>query len=354
MKKLLAILLVCLMSLSTVTFAADFADTEGHWALTAINNAAENGLITGSDGKFYPDDNMTRAEMATIVVRAFGATADADISDFTDVKTSDWFYASMSKAVAMGAFNGSDGKLNPENSITRQEAFVVLSRVFGLAINEKVDVTILDQFSDRELIEDWAETDVAAIIASGYVGGSDGMLNPTANITRAEFAAVMDRLIKYYIDEETTEIPEDGNVMIRKGDLKLADADTKKMVVIGDGVGESEMSIINSHLDGVLVVRAGKKVAIDGRYAHVKILRPGIRVEGAVRLPGESLDAERVHKAYIWKDSVFSSFTSLGEPDKAETEETKEAETVEEVEKVEEAEEVEEVIEKAEDTIDEK
>ena len=127
MKKILALILVCLMSVSTVAFAADFSDVEGHWAINAISNAAENGLITGSEGRFYPDDNMTRAEMATIVVRAFGATEDADISEFTDVLPTDWFYASMSKAVAMGAFNGSDGKLNPENSITRQEAFVVLS-----------------------------------------------------------------------------------------------------------------------------------------------------------------------------------------------------------------------------------
>ena len=341
MKKLLAILMVCAMALSTTAFAASFSDIEGHWAAEAIENAANNSLITGSEGKFNPNNNMTRAEMATIMVRACGATEDADISEFSDVTPADWFYSSVSKAVAMGAFNGSDGKFNPNNSITRQEAFVVLSRVFGLAVNEQVDVSVLNQFSDADMVADWAMNDVAAIISAGYVGGSDGKLNPEANITRAEFAAVMNRLIKYYIDEETTTIPTDGNVMIRVGGLKLDGVDTEHMVVIGDGVGESEMSIINSHLDKNLVVRAGKTVRIDGRYAHVKIIRPGIRVEGAVRLPGESYDAEKVHKAYIWKDSVFSSFTTMGEAEAPEetveettedaTEDASEDATVEEV-----------------------
>ena len=322
MKKFLAIMMVCVMAVSTTAFAAEFVDIEGHWATAAIENAAENGLITGSEGRFNPDNNMTRAEMATIMVRACGATADADISEFTDVTTDDWYYASVSKAVAMGAFNGSDGRFNPNNSITRQEAFVVLSRVFGLAINNTVDASILNQFKDGDQVADWAKNDVAAIISEGYVGGSNGMLNPNANITRAEFAAVMDRLVKYYIDDpDTTTIPSDGNVMIRVGGLKLNGADTDKMVVIGDGVGETEMSIINSYLDDVLVVRAGKTVKLDGRYAHVKIIRPNLRVEGVIRSKGESYDTEKVHKVYIWKDSVFSSFdTGLGNEEPAGTE----------------------------------
>ena len=318
MKKIIALLLVCIMAVSTTAFAADFVDIEGHWAAGAIENAADNGLIMGSDGRFNPNNNMTRAEMAAIMVRACGATAEADISEFTDVTANDWVYSAVSKAVAMGAFNGADGKFNPMNPITRQEAFLVLSRVFGLAINEKVDTAILDSFKDGNLVADWAKNEVAAIVEAGYVSGSNGMLNPNANISRAEFAAVMDKLVKYYIDDaEATTIPGDGNVMIRVGGLKLNGVDTDSMVIIGDGVGEATMSITDSHLDGKLVVRGGKTVAIDGRYANVKIIRPNIRVEGAVRLPGESYDAEKVHKVYIWKDSVFSSFTPLGEPEKA-------------------------------------
>ncbi len=298
MKKLLAILMICVMSVSSAVFAADFVDMPDDWSTAAIENAVANGLLTGDGGYVYPNNNMTRAEMATIMVRACGATNDADISAFTDVSTDDWFYSSMSKAVAMGAFNGSDNKLSPDNNITRQEAFVVLSRVFALDVNDDVDTSVIDTFKDGNMVADWAKSGVAAIISKGYVGGADGKLNPTANITRAEFAVVMDRLVKYYIDDpETTTLPADGNVMIRVGGLKLDGVTTEKMVVIGDGVGTSEMSIANANLTESLVVRGGANVLVDGAFAHIKIIMPNLRVEG---------NPSKIKKVYVCKNSTYS------------------------------------------------
>lgn len=300
MKKILALILVMLMSVSTVAFAADFVDMpeDGHWSKSAIVNAVENGLLTGSGDYVFPEKNMTRAEMATIMVRACGATADADISAFTDVATEDWFYSSMSKAVAMGAFTGSDNKLNPNNYITRQEAFVVLSRVFGLEKARTIDATVLDAFSDKDQVADWAKNGVAAIIENGYVGGANGKLNPTANITRAEFAVVMDRLVKYYIDDpQTTTIPADGNVMIRVGGLRLDGVATDKLVVIGDGVGSSEMIVSNASFDGALVVRGGEKVSVDGAFADIRVVVPNIVVEG---------NPKNIKRVYVCKGSTYS------------------------------------------------
>ena len=283
MKKILALALACLMLLSTSVFAATFSDmpADDHWATAALNNAVNNGLLTGSNGRVYPENNMTRAEMATIIARACGAEKDADISAFTDVTTDDWFYASMSKAVAMGAFNGSEGKLRPNNNITRQEAFVVLSRVFGLNVGE-ISVDVLDTFKDGSKVADWAKTSVAAIIQKGYVGGANGMLNPLDNITRAEFAVVMDRIIKYYIDDiDATTIPTDGNVMIRVGGLKLDGFETDKMVVIGDAVGESKMVVSNAKISDLLVVRGGSQVNVDGEFADIRIVMPNITLSGS-------------------------------------------------------------------------
>ncbi len=303
MKKILALILVCVMSMTTAVFAADFADMpeDGHWAKAALENAVENGLLAGSNGYVLPNDNMTRAQMATIMVRACGAVKDADISEFTDVKVTDWFYSAMSKAVAMGAFNGSGGKLNPNNNITRQEAFVVLSRVFGLSVNETVDTTVLDQFKDKGKVASWAQKDVAAIISAGYVGGSNGMLNPLANITRAEFAVVMDRLVKYYIDDpNTTTLPTDGNVMLRVGGLKLDGVTTDKLVVVGDGVDTAEMSISNCVLTGPFVIRGGSIVSGKGEFKNAKIIRPGICFSAK---PATTTDNNGVHKIYIEEGS---------------------------------------------------
>jgi len=305
MKKVLTLIFVCVMLLSTAVFAADFADMPeaDHWATAALQNAVSNGLLTGSDGHIYPENNMTRAEMATIIARACGAEKDADISAFTDVSTEDWFYASMSKAVAMGAFNGSGDKLNPNNPITRQEAFVVLSRVFGLNTEEEIPTTVLESFTDSDKIDDWAKEGMAAIISKGYVGGSDGKLNPLANITRAEFAVVMDRMVKYYIDDpETTTIPTDGNVMIRVGGLKLDGVETDQMVVIGDAVGSSEISIANSNLSDLLIVRGGSTVNVDGKYSDIRVVMPNITLAGA---------PDGIKNIYTCPGSVYSLGTIL-------------------------------------------
>lgn len=279
MKKIIA-LIVSILAVTQLSFAAEFVDMPDNWATGALERAAENGLLTGSDNHIYPDNNLTRAEMATIVARAFGATKEADISAFTDVKPADWFYQSMSKAVAMGAFTGSGSSLNPTAPITRQEAFVVLSRVFSINLNPDIDETVLNDFSDAAEIADWAKKPLAAIIQSGYVGGSNGRLNPNNKITRAEFAAVMDRLVKTYIDDPSAAFPTEGNVMVRVSGVNLSGLSGDRMIIIGDGVGANDvMTIDNANLAGLLLIRSGKEVTVDGTFGRVRVVIPGVTLK---------------------------------------------------------------------------
>ena len=90
--------------------------------------------------------------MATIITRAFGAKDKGKISKFSDVKVSDWFYDSMSKAYKMGVIKGYNNKLNPNDPITRQEAFVMIARAFRL---ESADL-VNKSFTDTGQIADWA------------------------------------------------------------------------------------------------------------------------------------------------------------------------------------------------------
>lgn len=57
-----------------------------NWSTAALKHAVENGLLQGADGKIMPDDKLTRAQLVTIIVRAFGATEKGDIEHYTDVK----------------------------------------------------------------------------------------------------------------------------------------------------------------------------------------------------------------------------------------------------------------------------
>jgi hypothetical protein len=303
MKKIIALVLACVLALSTVVFAADFKDMPNDWSTTALEAAVKNGLLTGSNGYIKASDNMTRAEMATIMVRACGATKEADISTYKDVKKSDWFYSSMAKAVEMGAFTGSGGgRLNPNNPITRQEAFVVLTRVFGLDKNITISEDVLSVFEDAEDVADWAQTGVGAIVSQGYVAGSNGYIKPLDNISRAEFAVVMDRLIKYYIDDATAQIPTDGNVMLRVAPKTIENLATDKMVVFGDGIGEAEIDIKASNINNKLVIRGGTDITVDGDFKDISIVCPGIQVAGA---------AKKGQKVYVCLDSTYFINTIL-------------------------------------------
>lgn len=290
MKKVLS-LIICGIMLLSVCSAATFTDMPNNWSTAALQNAVDNGLIGGSDGLIRPNDPMTRAEMATIMVRAFGATKEADISSFTDVKESDWFYSSMAKAVEMGAFTGSDGMLNPQNNISRQETFAVLARMFSLNYDKKLNEIlgrsissddVLAQFSDGHTVAAWAKDLVAAVVASGYVGGSDGQIKPNDNITRAEFAAVMDRLVKTYVNESGTysTFPE-GGVIIRCEGVTLENASINGDLIIGEGAKDGA-ALKNTNVSGRCVVRAGSQNAIEGGvYGTIRLIRPGVVMSAA-------------------------------------------------------------------------
>ena len=139
-------------------FAADntstFPDMPSDWSTQALQNAVNNGLLNGIDGKIAAGENLTRAQMAAIVTRAFGTNGKANISSFGDVNAGDWFYDAMASSVLMGAFQGDGVNLNPNANITRQEAFTVLARLFTLSGG---DQSVLSSYTDGAQVADWAK-----------------------------------------------------------------------------------------------------------------------------------------------------------------------------------------------------
>lgn len=259
-KKLLSIFLTLtlLFSLAVPGAAAEtanYSDIQNSWAKTSLLNAVANGLLVGEDGKLLPDAALKRSEMATIITRAFGATTQADLSAYTDIPKGSWYADPMSSAVKMGAFVGSDGQLNPEKPITREEVFVVIARLLTL-VSE--DTSVLDQFSDKDQVSPWALSAVSAMVKAGYVQGSDGRLNPGAPISRAEIAQFMDNLVKGYIQKAGTytSIP-DGNIMISATGVTLKNVTVTGDLIIGDGVGTGECILDGVKLKGRMIVRGG-------------------------------------------------------------------------------------------------
>lgn len=183
-KQTLALLLAGAMLVPNAFAASpeDFHDFPTDWSAAGLRSAVQNGLLNGSNGEIDGNGLLTRAQLAAIVGRAFGADKAADLSGFTDVRPDAWYHNDMAVSVAMGAFQGANGKLNPESPITREEAFAVLARAFGL----DGDASALSDYTDGGSVSPWAKSAVSALIDSGFVNGANGKLNPRSSITRAE------------------------------------------------------------------------------------------------------------------------------------------------------------------------
>ena len=280
--------LIGAMLLSTNAFAAvpsDFSDFPTDWSAPAMTHAVQNGLLNGSDGKILPKGLLTRAQMATMVNRAFASSAKASLTSFTDMVPGAWHYDEMAKSVRMGVFQGANGKLSPDDPITREQAFAVLARAFGLADGR---AAALNKFSDGAQISSWAKGAVAALVEQGYVSGADGALNPQSNITRAEFAQVMDALVAAYGDQDLKDQTVQGNLILRTNST-LENVTVKGDLILSDGV--SAASLKNVTVTGRLVVRGGT----DGVSLTKSTPKKGIQLANPNGTPKVTVDG----KAYI-------------------------------------------------------
>lgn len=238
MKKIfsLALVLTVLLSCMTITgYAEGFTDMPDDWSTAALTAAVENGLLNGSGGKILPKDNLTRAQMATIIVRALNGQSTTALTDFSDVPADAWYHEYMQKAVYMEVFKGDGtGLLKPDDNITREQVFAVIARAFKL---EGADASVLDTFDDKADNSEWAIPTTAAMVENGYIKGSGGALNPKAYITRAEFAQIMHNIVKTYIDEpQILKGKYEGNVIIRCSGVTLAsDVEITGSLVVCEG-----------------------------------------------------------------------------------------------------------------------
>ena len=277
--------LIGAMLLSTNAFAAvpsDFSDFPTDWSAPAMTHAVQNGLLNGSDGKILPKGLLTRAQMATMVNRAFASRAKASLTGFTDMVPGVWHYDEMAKSVQMGAFQGADGKLSPNDPITREQAFAVLARAFGLADGK---ASSLDKFSDGAQVSSWARGAVAALVEQGYVTGADSALNPQSYITRAEFAQVMDALVAAYADQDLKDQTVEGNLILRTNST-LENVTVKGDLILADGV--SAASLKNVTVTGRLVVRGGT----DGVKLTKSTAKGGIQLANPNGTPKLTIDGK--------------------------------------------------------------
>ena len=182
-----------------VRVAFEFSDMRGHWASDCVKRLYEAGIVTGiSDTEFGPGLSMKRCDFLVMLYRAAGEPSVSGASGFEDVPADSYFADAVNWAVANGITNGrSEDSFAPYDTLARQEGFTFLYRalkVLGTSYAEG-DITLLNNFSDGSLVAGWAANATATLIANGIVQGSGSGLNPTASLSRAEMAKMLDAVI---------------------------------------------------------------------------------------------------------------------------------------------------------------
>ena len=169
----------------------ELKDIAGHWAQKDIQALCQDGLLKGyEDGRFEPDNHITRAEFAVLLSRAFSLTAKTESLTFSDVSPEDWYYAGVMEAMRAGIIYGSDGRFEPNQPISRQDMCVMLYRAIG------AKDAIKPEFADEETIAEYAKDAVGYLAQSGLVNGmGENRFAPLETATRAEVAAILNRYL---------------------------------------------------------------------------------------------------------------------------------------------------------------
>lgn len=169
-----------------------FTDTENHWALPYIQQAASTGIMKGyADGTFKPELAVTRVQAAAILVRSLGLTT-SEKAPFTDISHFDAeTQAEIAAAYASGLVKGTDGKFNPNQAVTRAQLALMISRAYELQMQQAYVVKGEVPFTDIAAYNDETKRAIAMLYEFGIVTGSDGKFSPADSTKRSHTAKIL-------------------------------------------------------------------------------------------------------------------------------------------------------------------
>ncbi|MFR7835805.1 MAG: S-layer homology domain-containing protein, partial [Ezakiella sp.] len=179
------------------TIAATFSDLPENEAAGSIMNMVARGILKGMDnGKFEGELPITRAMVATVLKRLSKDQRINNVSNFTDVKDTDWFAEAVKWAQSQGLIKGyEDGTFKANNLVTRQELAVIIERflkIHGITMEEIKELS----YKDLDTLPAWSRDAIIAMAKIGLVEGqTEEMYNPASEFTREELAVMLEKII---------------------------------------------------------------------------------------------------------------------------------------------------------------
>lgn len=169
-------------------------DISGHWAEVNIKQAADSGIVKGyQDGTFKPNQSVTRAEFAVMLMNTLMPQGEGAPLTFTDAgKISAWAKKAVAQAVQAGIISGyEDGSFRPDAEISRQEMAAMVAKALG----KTTEAASSTGFADDKNIPAWAKSAVAALKQLAIIEGKGlNEFAPADTTTRAEAVTVLLKL----------------------------------------------------------------------------------------------------------------------------------------------------------------
>jgi hypothetical protein len=172
---------------------------QSDWFYKAVEYVCSNNLMVGTSTKpmlFSPHMTLTRGMVVTVLYRLYG---NPDISTlpnpFDDVDEGKWYTDAIRWAAANGIVSGyGNGKFGPDDNITREQLAVMIINYQDFSGSIPSDVFTEREFADDNDISDWAKAAVKKLTMQGIISGKLGNLfDPKGEATRAEFAVILHR-----------------------------------------------------------------------------------------------------------------------------------------------------------------
>lgn len=205
MKNMLKVMLASLMVMVATGCAFAFPDVSNdYWAAKQINELNAKGVIVGyPDGTFQPDENVTRAEFASMAIKALGQE-DIQVAQpvsFTDITTDFWAYDAIQKALYFDLISSESNTFRPEDSVSRAESITMaVNALTTQEISEYKALTALQDYEDlkdipQEFVIPAGKAKILNMLVTIPASG-DKKLEAKRPATRAEVAAILYRMIE--------------------------------------------------------------------------------------------------------------------------------------------------------------
>ncbi len=165
------------------------------WYHDGVHYCVENGLMSGYGGLFRPDDSLSRAEFVQVLHNLEGTPVVNYLMGFEDIPGGAWYAEAVRWAASRQIAGGyGNGRFGPNHSISREELAVMLWRYAGRPAATGKELN----FADAEKASGWATEALCWAVDQGILRGKDGgILDPKGMTTRAEAAAVLQRIFRH-------------------------------------------------------------------------------------------------------------------------------------------------------------